>query len=160
MKQLIFSFVLLAFISASCNKDGVNDAERGDFFECLVDGEKHRFTNLSAYAAYSEVDGAYTVYGTNALDGIDNPESIYVVLNEDFGPGTYPLGRGQDGNGYFTDFDQTFTYFTIPREGTGTIEIISKSEKRVKGTFNFIAFDINTEESVNVTEGSFDLTFR
>ena len=154
-KNLILIFLLAGF-SYSCT----NDQERGDVFECTIDGEKFTFKNLNAYATYDSSGDAYSIYGTEDLVDSENARTVYIILNDDLGTGNYTLGSGKDGNGYFLDQNQTFSFYTIPAEAGGNLEITKKTDKQVKGNFSFTAIDPNSLESVEISSGSFDVTIR
>lgn len=160
MKNTVFYLLSMLLILTSCMKDGaVTGAEEG-FFKCEINGTTFEKEGLLAYAVTSSIDGGVTIYGTEDVLEEENPISVYIIIDDEQAVGTYDLGGDLDGNGYYVDVNGSFTFYTIPEGAGGQIEITKKTEDRIAGTFSYTAIDPNTEEVVNITNGSFDVEIR
>jgi len=68
------------------------------------------------------------------------------------------LSFGGEGTGYYIVTNGE-TYTTIDQTASGTLEITERTDDRVTGTFSFTAVTTNGE-SIDITDGSFDVAIR
>lgn len=178
MKKIIF-ILLTAFVVCCCSKD--DDRQKTELeklppptqigaqtFGCLIDGKAFvppKFGTNSPHAFYQFVDGAYTlsIYGGTSggpnLKGInigclDMPliqQATYQLkeslTNNYFGK--YSIGGGITYNGTSTK--------ELP--GTLTITRFDPVNFIISGTFSFKAKEISTGETVEITDGRFDMQY-
>ena len=143
--------LLLLLLTPSCKKGNDKD---NSFFRFKVDGAAFEAEDLLAYAVDFTDD--YTLYGVNSQN---SSETCYINILATTKPGTYTLGAG-DYTAYYIDAaNKTFSTNWGASDGTVTIEEIDASH--VKGTFQFTAYDSDTETvKKTITGGEFNVTFR
>lgn len=152
MKNSIFSlsvlFVLLSFFS--CNKE---DNTPANFFSCKVDGEMFEVTALIDANAYRSSD---YIEISGDRSGLISLNAIYLYIPLNATKGTYVFGPNHYAE-MFVGFSAYATYYGM---GSGSITIEDINASFVKGTFQFIAYDSNTETTKKtVTEGKFRVEF-
>jgi hypothetical protein len=178
MKKIVL-ILLIAFTLTNCNND--DDKPKTELeklppatqtgaqtFGCLIDGKAFvppKFGTNAPNAFYQFVGGAYTLsiggntsgnpnLKTISIGCLDMPliqETTYVLkerlTNNYFG--LYLIGGGIYG-----------TYETnIIENGTLTITRFDPTNFIISGTFSFTAKEINTGETVEITEGRFDMQY-
>ncbi|MBL7810043.1 MAG: hypothetical protein JNN28_19630 [Saprospiraceae bacterium] len=143
--------VLLLLVSApACKKDKNDDT----YFRFKVDGASFEATGLLAYGVNFSSERSF--YG---LKDQSSTETCYINVPADVTPGSYPLGGGAYDAYYIDGSNKTFSTNWGASEGTVTIEEID--ETHAKGTFQFIAFDSDTETvKKTISEGEFNVVFR
>jgi hypothetical protein len=145
MKQSLLFALLLA-----CKKDDADSA----YFKCKIDGKAYEVEGLLAYAVNFSDD--LTLYGVAEEGG---SESCYLTVPKGVQAGTYTF-NGNDYYGYYTDASGKSSSSRWGA-GTGSVTIEEVDDKHIKGTFQFTAFDSDTESvKKSFTEGKFDVVFR
>jgi hypothetical protein len=148
-----FAVLLLSLATLpSCKKD--KDESNDTFFRFKVDGVSFETSGLLAYGVnFSSERSFYGVKDQSAT------ESCYINVPADVVPGTYVLGGGAYDAYYIDSANKAFSTNWGPSEGSVTIEEIDNTH--AKGTFQFIAFDSDTETvKKTITEGEFHVIFR
>ncbi|HAD12644.1 MAG TPA: hypothetical protein DCF33_09415 [Saprospirales bacterium] len=143
--------VLFLLVSApACKKDKNDDT----YFRFKVNGAQFEATGLLAYGV--NFSGERSFYGVKDQSGT---ESCYINVPSDVTPGTYTLGDGAYDAYYIDNTNKAFSTNWGDSEGTVTIEEINAD--RAKGTFQFVAYDSDTETiKKTITEGEFNVLFR
>ncbi|RME45212.1 MAG: hypothetical protein D6795_16865 [Deltaproteobacteria bacterium] len=126
-------------------------------FSALVSG--------NSFDATGDNDSIQGTYDSNvlAVGGFDlefGPQgaTIMVTVNGVSGPGTYTIEAFTSAPLQFTE--GTTVYSTALPGSSGTVTVASVSDTGAKGTFEFTAFNTNSDgTSVDVTDGIFDVTF-
>ena len=151
MKNLITALLALSLLTfAACKKETDTDSST---FSCKIEGESFKVKGILAYAV--NFSTSFTVYGVNEDN---NTETVYITFPEGTKEGTYSLNG--DYIGYYVDKNDV-AYSNLWGAGTGTVTISEVDEKHVKGTFEFTAYDSDTEAvKRTLTEGKFDVAFR
>lgn len=179
MKNLLLAFAMLLIVS-NCNKNDddqpTNPIDQlppvtqtgAQTFGCLINGEPFvppSFGSNSPSAFYQFVDGAYTL-GISARTGggtelksinigcLDVPllEEINYTLLE-FATGNY-FAEYRIGAGFIFDGSSN-----SENSGILTITRFDQTNFIISGTFNFEAKDINTGETIEITNGRFDMNY-
>jgi hypothetical protein len=151
MNRLFGALFLLATVFSACKKDNNTDST---YFRFKVNGASFEATGLLAYAV--DFTDEFTLYDVKDQSG---KETCYINILATTTPGTYNLGGGDYSGYYINDADVAFSTNWGASEGTVTIEEIDASH--VKGTFQFMAFDADTETiKKTITEGEFNVAFR
>jgi hypothetical protein len=150
--SVLVSILFLLATAPACKKDKNDSADT--YFRFKVNGAQFEATGLLAYGVnFSSERSFYGVKDQSAT------ESCYINVPADVVPGTYVLGGGAYDAYYIDSANKSFSTNWGPSEGTVTIEEID--ETHAKGTFQFIAFDSDTETvQRNITEGEFNVVFR
>jgi len=161
MKKLIvlFSIMLLALTGCSKNNDPVGPGPE------IIDPIQGRVTaaingtpftaDISAIAAEQNVYGKISI--TPGGSGNFQGELSGIAINV-FEPkvGTFAMGGDDDfavGGVILGDK----SYSTYYGGSSGSVTITHYSDDQIIGTFEYIAYIVDTEESVTVTNGQFDL---
>ena len=147
----LFTALFLLSTAISCKKDANSS---GTFFEFKVNGRDFKASGLLAYATNFSDD--FAIYG---IEDQNSKEVCYISLPKGIAAGTHALNDG-DHSGYYVDADnQAFSTNWGASSGSVTIEEIDASH--VKGTFQFIAYDSDTESiKKTLSEGKFNVDFR
>ncbi len=149
--------ITLAFTSCSDDDDsgsgGTNDSS---FFQCKIDGADYKITGDNG--AYAKQTGAdlFVIYGTEDVTKA-NFRNVYISLPKVPTKGTYDITSNDIGSGSF--FQSAKLYNSAFPGGSGKLEITEISGSRVKGSFNFVATTVTSEQK-KITEGSFDVAIK
>jgi hypothetical protein len=152
MKQFLFFILALsvAYTFSSCKKDDADDS----FFKCKINEAPYEVEGILAYAV--DFSGSYTIYGVKDNSGT---ESCYINIPKTATTGTHAF----DGTDYYALYSDAagVGFSTRLGSGNGSVTIEEIDAKHVKGTFQFTAYDSNTETlKKTVTDGRFDVFFR
>jgi hypothetical protein len=125
-------------------------APTGNSFTAKIDGTAYVPTNITGV----KTNGLVSVIGRRG-----NVENIGVVVPEDAAAGSVYnfTALSSDARGqYILDSTPEGIY-----GGSGSVTIISHNvtAKRIKGTFSFVATSMIGGGSVNITDGTFDITY-
>lgn len=123
-----------------------------DEFSALVDGEE--FVEDGITGALLSLPGTPSII---TISGTKNSiETISISVNADITAGEYELTSDVPLGQYNLSFTESF----VSESGTLTITSHDIANKRIVGTFNFVATSfLGGDESYEVTEGSFDVTY-
>ena len=178
MKPFKFTFLLVllaSFMFISCDNEpltGTFTDESGTGIEVGGTGTgTGNSTTTSSF--FAKVDGVEfledTVYvnmmnlgGSTILTisaAKNNYQSIGLTFPSDIAAGTYTLSSFGD---YRAQYNYSQTAIGFGGAGTVTITTHNTSEKKMVGTFSFIATEIVDQTNLgpfNITEGSFDITY-
>ncbi|MGM8363695.1 DUF6252 family protein [Flavobacterium sp. ARAG 55.4] len=121
----------------------VSQEETADVFTVKVGGTNYVATDISAI----EINNFITI---GALDA--NQNNLSIAIKSSLGTGSYTIVNifGADVQGYYED--QNDEYKAV----SGTLNITSKTDDRIKGTFNFTT---NGTTPFIITEGAFDVEY-
>lgn len=188
MKQIIIILCVISLLS-SCRKEWWNPkkvaeptlppitAEGKGTFGCLINGKvwvssaPRAFCNYTPW--YYAIRSSLDLYASFYLYGSKNGGKDVVVLGYDsiFGPGVYPLpqpGLINRASGYTFKLNREYTAYNlqsdwpIKTKGSGVLNIhtLDTIKGIIAGTFNFKAINRdNVEDTINITEGRFDIKF-
>ena len=163
MKKLlvILSLLTLAIFIFNCEGTTEPKEESDGPFVCKLDGEKWvpdaPNNEVTASLAYG-----YLVITANHIDGSDG-EIMVLMLSNLTEIGTFNLGSY--GSSGYADFIRqvgtTVEDFSTDDSHTGTVEItkFDTEKKKIEGTFSFTAKSSTGNNTINVTNGSFSLTY-
>jgi hypothetical protein len=163
MKKIIV--VLLSLIFAvfifNCESTTEPKEESSKPFECKVDGEKWvpdaPNNEVTAALAYG-----YLVITATRIEGTTG-EQLTLFLGGAAADTTINLGYVVGGS--YATFTRTAgtssETFMTDAEHTGTVEItkLDSDKKKVEGTFSLTAKSVSSDNTVQVTNGSFSLTY-
>lgn len=163
MKQLFFSqsprglssivAVLLLLLSVPACKKDTNDTNE-TYFRFKVDGASFEATGLLAYGVSFGSERSF--YGVKDQSGA---ESCYINVPANATTGTHSLGAG-DYNAYYID-SANKAYSTNWGASEGSVTITEMDNTHAKGTFQFVAYDAETETvKKTITDGQFHVVFR
>ncbi len=140
---------------------------------CDKDDDKDNGNGTGGYHMTAKIDGRSWASAPDQLILVDNKNGYLFIsgaLNEnddevmtiqifDFpgGTGIYPLGTGEYDDICFYVSPDEITYYVFADEpdAYGVLEITAYESNYIAGTFSFTATDVNGEEIIEVTEGSF-----
>ncbi|RZK57477.1 MAG: hypothetical protein EOO91_10060 [Pedobacter sp.] len=119
-----------------------------------VDGTSINFVGQANLNKGPLFGNMMTIYGTNGL------KVVTIIVYNFKGNGTYDIDIDAQG-GYNEDQSQTGSYASETGVKTGKLIITSSTSNSVKGTFEFIAPNMDTSLSTKktITEGKFDVTY-
>lgn len=148
---LLFMACILAI---SCNNgdddpSGKGDPE-GDCFTAKIDGELFEADNVKGTEIFSIINIGAT-YGTTEVP------TFGVNINSSTS-GTYELGSQTDVTAFYAPAALNSTEQFAAVSGSLTIEEHDLGFNTIKGTFNFTGRNADGE-TIEVTEGFFDLTY-
>jgi hypothetical protein len=153
MKKINFLTItlLLVLFSSACKKDGNGS---GSFFSCQLDGAKYYVDGLYAYATNFSDDTV--IYGVKDQG---EGETIYISITKGTTKGTYPFD-GDKYFGYYVDKSNK-AHASIWGAGNGSVTIDEIDATHIKGTFQFNAYDADTETvKKEIKSGEFDVEIR
>lgn len=160
MKLFKAFIIVLAVMSVSltaCKKDDNGDDNGGNLPGTGTMTLKYNGTDWSATLTVQAVNSNGVINVTGS-DG--NAHQASVILYGVSGPGTYALGAGYPQNlctwTEGTDASQTYSASLVL--GSGSVTITELSDSKVKGTFEFTAYNTN-QETRQITEGAFEANF-
>ncbi|MBA2498630.1 MAG: hypothetical protein H0V30_02785 [Chitinophagaceae bacterium] len=156
MRHLILIFAASFCIAAACNKEHLPEY----YFECKLDGKEYVPDNC-ANCRRSIILGD-TVLLINANRGF---EVIgFGIVDQPIEKTTYLLNHER--TKHSADYDNTignpsdiFRTDSI-RIGQLTITSLDKVNKIIAGSFSFVAYNVEQNKTVNVTEGKFRLQYK
>jgi len=140
----------------SCGKDDVAPSDE-NHLTTFIDGVEFSADAEFAAAFEDEEDNELVILGSEDLN-LPNARSVFFRLNGLGEVGTYELGLDLDGHGFY-EIESIDGWYTFEPGGTGTLEITSITEERVKGTFFFTGLN-EDGNSLSFTNGSFDVDIR
>lgn len=116
------------------------------YFKAKVDGTMTNFPNVVGF----HLANTYSLSGTNGID------MMTITMPDNITAGTYPIGDDLDGvmATYMVQNPQQESYSSLPG---GSITIISVGGGWVKGTFSYSAENFDGDDTIQVTEGSFNV---
>lgn len=119
-----------------------------------VDGVATDFIGQANYIKSTIVGNIMTIVGINGVKAID------IGIYNYKGVGTYEIDIDAQG-GYNEDQSETGSYVTESNVKTGKVVITSATANTIKGTFEYVAPNMNTTLSTKktITEGKFDLSY-
>ena len=170
-KLILFLPLLILFIQSSCKKDQLTKetAVGANTFSCKVNGV--------VYIPSMDGSGSYPVQGSRYQD-VDGNIGLYIqtvstnrkyidlYIKKLTGVGVYNLNFNTDpfavrsenyGFYYIKDNMGNSSDFVTTTQYTGTINLKFASNNIYAGTFEFTAYNKQTGETVNITEGRFDV---
>ena len=152
IKILLAVIWLLALTITSCKKDGNPDAD-SSYFKCKVDGKEYNVEGILAYGVhFGDENGIY------GLTGNGDQETCFFIIPLDATKGTYTFDTNNRGN--FTDINK-IDYSSLWGQGSGSVTIEEIDAVHAKGTFQFTAWDGDTEtKTKTITDGKFNVAFR
>jgi len=115
-------------------------------FSALVDGVQYNPTKLTKY----------TTSGIIQISALKGSQNMIIRIPEDFTIGSHPVSMSDYSVQYFPGNGQLFT----STSDSGEIDILEYDAQtgRIKVTFYCVGKDINTSNTVNITNGQFDTT--
>ena len=165
MKNYLNFFIIFSlFLFASCKKEkqGCTDtaAKNFDLFAKEDDGSCIYPVKLFQAKVSNSLVVCDSAISANSVcqvwAGKKGGTGFSIVLNAT-GVGTYQFLSAYNGvmcEAFYTkDFDFNNSYHSR----NGSVTITSYTEKNVKGNFNFFAVNSSTTDSVQISEGSFDI---
>ena len=160
---------IVAVSLTSCKKDddgGGGGAAGSGTVVAKVGGSNFRSLEIASTASQSSGGGTTTI----TLQGSDaDGKGIFIIINNYDGTGTYEFS---DSNVFVTatyveaniNNPMDSQTWSAPYQNSGVVGEVNISEKtdtKIKGTFNFMAKNVNGDQSIkNITDGSFDLNFQ
>ncbi|TKC08291.1 hypothetical protein FA048_14135 [Pedobacter polaris] len=119
-----------------------------------VDGTSTNFVGQAGLVKSAALGNMMTIVGTNGV------KALTVIIYNYKGNGTYDIDIDAQGS-YNEDQSQTGSYASETGVKTGKLIITSSSTTTVKGTFEFVAPNMDTFLSTKktITEGKFDLSY-
>ena len=168
-KTILVLMAIVAISLTSCKKDddggGGGSAGSGTVV-AKVGGSNFKSLEVASTASQSSGGGSTTI----TLQGSDaNGKGIFIIINNYDGTGTYEFS---DSNVFVTatyveanvNNPQNSQTWSAPYQDSGIVgevKISEKTDTKIKGTFNFMAKNVNGDQSIkNITDGSFDLNFQ
>lgn len=164
--SFLFLMLCVATLSlVSCKKNDDDGGSGGSeyFVSFKADGTAFNVESPLAYGTeFSDTYGIYAVYNKDNSTK-DDDRLLYIILEKDHGVGKHTLttGFGDDkgvwivGDGA-TDDQEFFTYNDTVG---GFVEITSKTDTEVEGTFSFSVSTFNATQKTSITEGKFKVKF-
>ncbi len=119
-----------------------------------VDGTNINFVGQAGLVKSATIGNMMTIYGTNGL------KVVTVIIYDYKGNGTYNIDIEAQG-GYNEDQSQTGSYASESNVKTGKVIITGSTNNTIKGTFDFVAPNMDTflKTKKTITEGKFDVSF-
>ncbi|TCC92134.1 hypothetical protein EZ428_10405 [Pedobacter frigiditerrae] len=119
-----------------------------------VDGASLNFVGQANLNINAKLGNMMTIYGTNGL------KVVTIIVYNYKGAGTYEIDIDAQG-GYNEDQTQTGSYASETGVKTGKLIITSSTSNTVKGTFEFVAPNMDTflKTKKTITEGKFDVSY-
>src|SRR5690606_28357350 len=168
-KSILVLMAVVAVSLTSCKKDddggGGGGAGSGTVV-AKVGGSNFKSMEMASTASITTGGGSTTV----TIQGSDaNGKGIFIIINNFDGTGTYEF---TDSNVFVTatyveaniNNPMNSQTWSAPYQDSGVVGEVNVSEKtdtKIKGTFNFMAKNVNGDNSIkNITEGSFNLNFQ
>lgn len=158
--------VLLAtgiFLVAGCGGDDDNGNPTGNngggsTFSADIDGVS--FTaSYGASATKQEIQGFPTYVNVGGFGPYAGDTCLFALTFEDPTTGTFDMGSGIiDYVGGLTLAQANEDYATINGDGNGTVTIGTYNASKITGTFSFVAYTNDGQDSVVVTNGVFNLS--
>lgn len=108
-------------------------------------------TDFSAFI-YADIEAGVMAFGGN---GVTRQIQFTVLGN---GPGTYALGAGSMGIYVPDTSDPTAVMTTMAGLAPGTITLTTATATHLVGTFSFTAMDFQDQSTVQITNGTFDIS--
>jgi len=142
--------LLLDELGTDCNltTDG-GDGDDGSF-TAIIDG--NMFTAQEASAGF--IAGVFNITGTRS-----NGETIIITLSDFDGEGTYDIGANNTSSsgGAYLSMTGANAFLSAFEDGTGSITVteFDIANSTTSGTFEFVANDSLSEDSVTITSGVF-----
>ncbi len=168
-KSILVLMAIVAVSLTSCKKDddgGGGGAAGSGTVVAKVGGSNFRSLEIASTASQSSGGGTTTI----TLQGSDaDGKGIFIIINNYDGTGTYEFS---DSNVFVTatyveaniNNPMDSQTWSAPYQNSGVVGEVNISEKtdtKIKGTFNFMAKNVNGDQSIkNITDGSFDLNFQ
>jgi hypothetical protein len=168
-KSILVLMAIVAVSLTSCKKDddgGGGGAAGSGTVVAKVGGSNFRSLEIASTASQSSGGGTTTI----TLQGSDaDGKGIFIIINNFDGTGTYEFS---DSNVFVTatyveaniNNPMDSQTWSAPYQNSGVVGEVNISEKtdtKIKGTFNFMAKNVNGDQSIkNITDGSFDLNFQ
>jgi uncharacterized protein DUF6252 len=148
----LFFLMIACLAFVSCKKDEINNCDPdGDCFSAKIDGVNYEGDDVSGYQVFASI-----IIG--AKSGT-NPAPIFDLTLIATSAGTYAFDTQSDVVGFYTPDPLGSTDQYVATSGTLTIQEHDTAARRIKGTFSFEGDNTNGE-TIQVTEGSFDLGYQ
>ena len=165
--RFVLSCALALFlVLAGCDSGGSNDDLPLGNMEAEIDGSAWTATNATANEVTAAGNRTLSISGTRIDGGTTTLNvSLTALGGGDISPGTYDLGDDATdnltGTGAYAAGVGPQNTFNIPSGDTpsGTLTIDEISDESVRGTFSFTATNGTTGETVEVTNGSFNVEY-
>lgn len=168
MKKLLYLFLGLSLTVVSCSKDddgGDGGSAGAGTITAKVDGDSFTSMEIATTATEQTTSGVTSirVQGSNS-DG----KGITLFISGFDGTGTYEIGGGDNifTNALYLDADinnplnsQTWSA-PYDENLAGEIQVSEKTDTNIKGTFSFKAKSGNDDSLIEVTNGSFNVSFQ
>lgn len=136
--------------SMSCgeSQEMNNDNPEEEYMTITIDGTELT-TTLSLVSANPDNTGFYSILG----NGFGEDDSrIMITLQSPTSEGDFEVSENEVSISYISG--TTIWYADISR-GSGSLSITENNSENMKGTFSFLGISANTEESKEITNGSF-----
>ena len=177
MKNLFFKkttlIILSIFLFASCSSDDSTSEEdtpdfamtfklNGELYELNNPFGTNEFSNTNIFTYYP-IEDFVLLQSRNGFVG--NIEiDLWLKRDQIIEGANYQVSNNTDGEGTSTHIDlidNSNNYFEDTMSGEVTITTVNTTNKIVKGTFNFIAMDMDdpNNSTMNVTEGTFNYVY-
>jgi len=145
------------------SSDNATGTENGEFLRANIDGNP--FVSSSSFDSVTvskiTTDGVTTLI----IQGVDDSGSAIVLVASEYnGEETYDLSfdsNPDDASGSGLYFNQEAAWNSLDGEsGMGSITIDTETETEIIGTFEFVGYDGNNQNSSrDVTNGRFEARF-
>jgi len=163
MKKLLVILSLLTLVVFMFNCKGTTEPkeESGGPFVCKVDGEKW-VPDAPNNEVTAAITWGYLVITAIRIEG-STGEQFTLFLGGAKADTT--LNLGSDIGGSYAQFTRTAgtssETFMTDGEHTGSVAItkLDADKKKVEGTFSFTAKSVSSNNTIQVTNGSFSLTY-
>jgi len=144
------------FAISGCKKSVEPPDTYQSYLSATVDGKAFK-SNIGAFAVKATILGV--TYLEPAGVGLFNSDTLSLGLMIQNGSiGTYSLdGSRINTFGALSFSISNKSYSSEDGKGSGTLKVTNYTNERVAGTFNFVAYTSDGQESINVTNGEFDL---
>ncbi len=155
--SFLFFLCSMMLVVSSCRKktvlDQFDDLNGGGSFEVKIDGSNFN-ANLEVTAILdSDQDGDLNIAGINT-----NGSNVTLNIKSVSGTGTYTVADDQFA-GFYVESNSTQYFADFTNGGTGTLNLTTFNNNKAKGTFNFTGINPLDGETIEVTNGSFDVTY-
>lgn len=152
-------FSSLVFLLAFLGGCSANDVAADSYFKCKIDGVTYETNGLFAYATRFTVSNTFSIYGTEDTSN-KNARTMYIELPNSAGVGSYKLSSGSEKAILAVGQTSQAMFYSTVYKGNGTLEITTKTDQLVAGTFIFKALTADGKNTIQVTEGEFSVKFR
>lgn len=166
-RSLLLFLMAFGVLISSCsddNSDPLGGGNKGQIFTAKINGDKFSSLPQEADAFITRMQGITTL----SVGGIDaQGRDLAITISGFTGVGTYVFSDPEGGISSLSsgalfegDGDDSKMWTSFLGTGNGGKVVITdySANKRIKGTFEFEAYNLQDESTKNITDGVFDVS--